>query len=96
MLEGADQDLSEGSKNPEIFPFGMSRLQGRRISLKRASLCEHETVRYGELDGQSYVPLLGGLSNFRPLSSSFKKREVPRRGFLFVVPPPGFGGFLSP
>jgi hypothetical protein len=28
MLEGADQDLSEGSKNPEILPFGMSRLQG--------------------------------------------------------------------
>jgi hypothetical protein len=56
----------------------------------------NETVRYGELDGQSYIPLLDGLSNFGPLSSSFKKREVPRRGFPFVLPPPGFGGFLSP
>jgi hypothetical protein len=95
MLEGADQTLSEGSKKPGILPFGMSRQQGGRISLKRAGLCEHETVRYGELDGQSYVPLLDGLSTFRPLRSSFKKREVPRRGFPFVVPPPGFGGFLS-
>jgi len=69
MLEGADQALSEGSKKPEILPFGMSRQQVGRIPLKRAGLCEHETVRYGELDRQSYIPLLDGLSTFRPLSS---------------------------
>src|SRR5260221_14037869 len=56
------------SKKPGILPFDMSKQQGGRIPLKRAGLCELETVRYGELDGQSYTPLLDGLSNFRPLS----------------------------
>jgi len=31
----------------------MSRWQGGTDFLKRAGLCEHETERYGELDGQS-------------------------------------------
>ena len=57
MLEGGRPGPFRRSKKSGILPFGTSRQQGGRISLKRTGLCEHETVKYRKLDGQSVAQL---------------------------------------
>src|SRR5450755_3092487 len=72
----------------------MSRLQGGTISLKRAGLCEYETVRYGELDRQSYVPFW---TAYPPLGRSphhSKKERFPGGGSPSCYPLRGLGAFF--